>query len=416
MGPHAGRQRRGPAPAGQLILPGFSTRAIHRAAAPEVIQTPSAVPLYQTSTWRFGTLEEFAEVIGGRREGHVYGRGYGNPTVEAFETVLADLEGTEAAFGFDSGMAAIHAVATTLARSGDRVVASRALYGGTYSLFCEVLPRYGVEVTLVDVTDLDAVAAALPGARLLYVETIDNPLVGVADLSRLAALCADAGVPSVIDNTFASPYLCNPAAFGFDYVVHSATKYIGGHSDLLGGVVCCSAADRAAIRATAIEVGGAMQPFEAWLCIRGLATLALRMERHCTSAEAVAAALAASAAVATTHYPGLTRDPSHDRARRHLRGGGGMVAAQMAGGYDGARRFCDALRLAWIAASLGGAHTLVAHPASTTHRQIDPAARAAQGISDGLVRLSVGLEDTDDIVADVNRALEAAGEAPGGHP
>lgn len=394
-------------------MPGFSTRAIHGAAAPEVSQTPSAVPLYQTSTWRFETLEEFSEVIGGRRPGHVYGRGYGNPTVEAFETVLADLEGTEAAFGFDSGMAAIHAVATTLARTGDRVVASRGLYGGTYSLFHEVLPRYGVEVTLVDATDLDAVAAALPGARMLYVETIDNPLVGVADLSALAALGADAGVASVIDNTFASPYLCNPAAFGFDYVVHSATKYIGGHSDLLGGAVCCSAANRAAIRATAIEVGGAIQPFEAWLCIRGLATLALRMERHCASAEAVAATLDASPVVATTHYPGLADDPSHERARRHLRRFGGMVAAQMAGGYDAARRFCDALQLAWIAASLGGAHTLVAHPASTTHRQLDPAARAAQGISDGLVRLSLGLEDADDVVADVSRALEAVAAAPG---
>ena len=388
---------------------GFATRAIHGAARPVVAQTPSAVPLYQTSTWRFETLEDFAEVIAGRRDGHVYGRGYGNPTVEAFEAVVADLEGTEAAFAFASGMAAIHGVVTSLARAGDRVVASRGLYGGTWSLFSEVLPRYGVEVALVDATDLDAVAAALPGARLAYVETIDNPLVGVADLGALGRLCAEAGVASVVDNTFASPYLCNPAAHGFDYVVHSATKYIGGHSDLIGGVVCCSAADRAAVRATAIEVGGAMQPFEAWLCLRGLATLALRMERHCSSAEAVAAVLDASPAVRTTYYPGLAQHPSHGAARAHLRRFGGMVAAEMAGGYEAARRFCDALQLAWIAASLGGAHTLAAHPASTTHRQLDRAARAAQGISDGLVRLSVGLEDGADIVADVSTALEAAG-------
>lgn len=397
-------------PAGERA--GFATRAIHHAARPGVAQTPSAVPLYQTSTWRFETLEEFADVIANRREGHVYGRGYGNPTVEAFEAVVADLEGTEAAFAFDSGMAAIHGVATTLARAGDRVVASRSLYGGTYSLFTEVLPRYGVAVDLVDAVDLDAVAAALPGARMLYVETIDNPLVGVADLGALGRLCAEAGVAAVVDNTFASPYLCNPAAHGFDYVVHSATKYIGGHSDLIGGVVCSSADNRAAVRATAIEVGGAMAPFEAWLCLRGLATLALRMERHCTSAEAVAATLDAAPAVETTYYPGLVHHPSHGTARRHLRRFGGMVAAEMAGGYDAARRFCDALRLVWIAASLGGAHTLAAHPASTTHRQVDPAARAAQGISDGLVRLSVGLEDSADIVADISTALAAAGVRP----
>lgn len=390
---------------------GFSTRAIHGAAAPPVTQVPSAVPLYQTSTWRFESLEAFTEVIAGQRAGNVYGRGYGNPTVDAFEAVIADLEGTEAAFAFDSGMAAIHAVTTTLARAGDRVVASRSLYGGTYSLFRDVLPRYGIAVTFVDAGDLDAVAAALPGAALFYVETIDNPLVSVADLGALAGMCADAGAAAVIDNTFASPYLCNPAAFGFDYVVHSATKYIGGHSDLIGGVVCCSAAAREGVRATAIDVGGAMQPLEAWLGVRGLATLALRMERHCDSAEVVAATLHASPAVTVTYYPGLASHPSHASARRHLRRYGGMVAAELAGGYNAARRFCDTLELAWIAASLGGPHTLVAHPASTTHRQVDPATRSAGGISDGLVRISVGLEDSDDIVADVSKALEVADAA-----
>lgn len=387
--------------------PGFATRAIHGAVAPPVHQVPSSVPLYQTSTWRFDTLDDFAEVIAARRPGHVYGRGYGNPTVEAFETVLADLEGTAAALAFDSGMAAIHAVATTLARSGERVVSSRALYGGTYSLFHEVLPRYGIEVTFVDPLDPAAVAAAVPGARMFYVETIDNPLMSVADLGTLGPLCAEAGVPSVVDNTFASPYLCTPSAFGFDYVVHSATKYIGGHSDLLGGAVCCSAERREALRATALEVGGAMQPFEAWLALRGLATLALRMERHCATAARVAEVLAASPLIGATHYPGLASDPSHETARRQLRGYGGMVSAELWGGLDAARLFCNSLELGWIAASLGGAHTLVAHPASTTHRQVDPGARQAQGLSDGLVRISVGLEDPEDVVADVEAALAA---------
>jgi cystathionine beta-lyase/cystathionine gamma-synthase len=388
--------------------PGFSTRAIHGAAAPPVAQQPSSVPLYQTSTWRFETLDDFAEVISDQRSGYVYGRGYGNPTVGALEAAVAGLEETEAAFAFDSGMAAIHAVSVALARSGDRIVVSRRLYGGTYSLFRHVLPRYGIEVALVDVFDLEAVAAALPGARLFYVETIDNPLVSVADLDALGRLCAEAGVPAAVDNTLASPYLCTPARFGFDYVLHSATKYLGGHSDLVGGVLCCSADARATLRQVALDVGGAMQPFEAWLCLRGLATLALRMERHCATAAEVAALLQSSAATATVYYPGLPTHPSHGLARRQLRGAGGLLSFELTGGFDAARRFCRALRLAWIAASLGGAHTLVAHPASTTHRQLSEEARLAQGLTDGLVRMSVGLEDPDDIMVDIERGLSAA--------
>jgi methionine-gamma-lyase len=385
---------------------GFTTRAVHSARLPEVHQVPSSIPLYQTSTWTFESLDDFGDVIAGRKAGHVYGRGYGNPTVEAFESVMADLEGTEAAYAFDSGMAAIHGVATTLASAGDRVVASRALYGGTYGLFHEVLPRYGIEVVLVDALDPDAVARALPGAALFYVETIDNPLLSVPDLARLSALCARAGVPAVVDNTFASPYLCQPSGLGFDYVVHSATKYIGGHSDLIGGVVCCSSAGRAAIRQTSLEVGGAMQPLEAWLCIRGLSTLALRMERHCSTAQRLAEVLDASREVSTTYYPGLASHSSHGTASRQLRSFGGMVSVELRG-LDAARHFCQALRLVRLGASLGGTHTLVAHPASTTHRQVDPTARAAQGLADGLVRISVGLEDVDDLLADVDRALHA---------
>lgn len=391
------------------LYSGFTTRAIHSARLPEVRQVPSSVPLFQTSTWTFESLDDFGDVIAGRQAGHVYGRGYGNPTVEAFESVMADLEGTESAYGFDSGMAAIHAVATTLAASGDRVVASRALYGGTHGLFHEVLPRYGIQVELVDALDHDEVARSLPGAAMFYVETIDNPLLSVPDLAGLAGLCGEAGVPSVVDNTFASPYLCQPARLGFDYVVHSATKYIGGHSDLIAGAVCCSAAKRAALRQTALELGGAMQPFEAWLCIRGLSTLALRMDRHCGTAHSLAETLGTSPAVATRYYPGLSTHRSHATAARQLRSFGGMISVELKGGMDAARRFCAALRLARIGASLGGTHTLVAHPASTTHRQVEPSARAALGLADGLVRISVGLEDANDLTADFEGALNVLG-------
>jgi methionine-gamma-lyase len=387
---------------------GFATRVVHGARTPPVGQDPASVPIYQTSTWRFETSEDYAETISFRRPGFTYTRGYGNPTLEALESVMADLEGTEAAVTFASGMAAIHAVVTTLAGSGDRIVTSPELYGGAYSLFTRVLPRYGIEVVFADPHDPDSVAKALPGAALFYVETIANPVVTVADLPSLAERCRAAGVPSVVDNTFASPYLCTPAAMGCDYVLHSATKYIGGHADLIGGVVCGAAEARNALRDTAIDVGGTMQPLEAWLCLRGLVTLPLRMERHCATAQLLAEFLEGHPKVERVHYPGLTSHPHHEVAARELRGFGGMVAFEVAGGVEAGMRFCDALEVAWIATSLGGPHTLVGHAASTTHRQLDPEARRAAGIADGLIRVSVGLEDADDIVDDFERALEKA--------
>jgi methionine-gamma-lyase len=388
---------------------GFSTRAVHSPKAPEVDQQPSSVPIYQTSTWRFDTSEQYADVISFRRPGYVYGRGYGNPTVEAFEHAMAELEGTESAYAFASGMAAIHAVVTTLARSGDRIVASPELYGGAYSLFRSVLPRYGIDVTYVSPHDLGAVEEALPGAELFYVETVANPNVTVADLEALAALCKEFGVTAVVDNTFASPFLCNPVELGFDVVLHSATKYIGGHHDIVGGVACGTEGFRNSLRATSLDVGGAMQPFDAWLAVRGLATLSLRIQRHSSNALALADFLEDHAKVERVHYPGLASHPHHDVAVRELGDSfGGMLAFEVEGGVDPAVRFCDALELAWVATSLGGIKTLVGHAASTTHRQMDPDARRAAGIGDGLIRVSVGLEDPEDILEDFGRALEKA--------
>ncbi len=387
--------------------PGFATRAIHGARTPPIDQDTPSVPIFQTSTFRFETAEEYAETIAFRRPGYTYTRGYGNPTLLAFETLMADLEDTEAAFSFASGMAAIHTVVTTAAAAGDRVVASAELYGGSYSLFRTVVPRYGIEVTFVDPHDVEAVAAALPGASLFYCETIANPNVTVADLAALGSACADAGVPAAVDNTFASPFLCNPGRLGFSFVLHSATKYIGGHNDLIGGVVCCSTEDVARLRSTVIETGGTMAPLEAWLCLRGLATLELRMRRHSESAAAVAAFLEQHPKVERAYYPGLASHPQHAVARELLpRGAGGMMAFEVEGGVEAGQRFCDALQLAWVASSLGGAHTLVGHAASTTHRQLDADARRAARIADGLIRVSVGLEDPGDIVEDFERALD----------
>lgn len=387
---------------------GFATRAVHGARTPPVEQRPTSVPIYQTSTWGFDTSEEFADVISFRRPGFIYSRGFGNPTVAAFQSLMADLEGTQSAYAFASGMAAIHGVISTLAGAGDRVVASSELYGGTFSLFRNLLPRYGISVDFVSPHDADAVAASLPGAAAFFVETVANPVVTVADLEALASLATAAGVASVVDNTFASPYLCNPASFGFDFVIHSTTKYVGGHSDLIGGVACTSEKGMERLREFAIDTGGSMQPLEAWLCIRGLATLPLRVERHCKSAQALAEFLEGHEGVERVHYPGLPSHPQHEVARRILRGFGGMLAVEVKGGVEAGARVADALELAWVGGSLGGQITLVAHPASTTHRQLDPEARQAAGIADGMLRVSVGLEDPEDLIADFAQALEKA--------
>jgi cystathionine beta-lyase/cystathionine gamma-synthase len=386
----------------------FQTRAVHPHRPPIPEQPSSSVPIYQSSTFRFETNEEFARAIRFDGPGYVYSRGYGNPTVDAFQSAIADLEDTESAMGFASGMAAISALFLTVARSGSRIVAGTALYGGTVSMLRNILPRFGVEAMFVDPTDLDQVRDALPGADLFYCETIVNPTTTVPDLAALATLCRDAGVLSAVDNTFASPYLCNPVTLGFDVVLHSATKYLGGHADLIGGVACTNEGLFRRLRETVIDLGGTMQPLEAWLCLRGLATLSLRMEHHCASAGRLAEALGAHPSVERVHYPGLASHPQHEVANRQLRGFGGTLAFEVVGGLEAGGRVAEALELGWIAGSLGSVMTLVSHPASTTHRQVDTEARRRGGIGDGMLRVAVGLEDPDDLIEDFSRALEKA--------
>lgn len=386
----------------------FQTRTVHprRPALPE--QSSSSVPIFQSSTFRFETNEEFARAIRFDGPGYVYSRGYGNPTVDAFQSAMADLEDAESAIGFASGMAAISSLLLTVASAGSRIVAGSALYGGTVSMLRHVLPRFGIETTFVDPTDVDQVRDALPGADLFYCETIVNPTTTVPDLAVLAELCRDAGVLSAVDNTFASPYLCTPISLGFDVVLHSATKYIGGHADLIGGVACTNEALFRRLRATVVDLGGSMQPLEAWLCLRGLSTLGLRLDQHCASAGRLAQALDVHPAVDRVHYPGLVSHPQHEVAARQLRGFGGTLAFEVAGGLDAGSRVAEALELGWIGGSLGSVMTLVAHPASTTHRQVDPDARRSAGIADGLLRVAVGLEDADDLIEDFTRALDEA--------
>jgi cystathionine beta-lyase/cystathionine gamma-synthase len=388
---------------------GFTTRAVHGVRGDLPAERPLAMPIWQTSAFSFDDAEHYAHTLRQPREGFVYTR-YENPTTAALEATVAGLEGAAQGMATASGMGAISAVLLSLAGAGDHLVAQRALYGGTYSLLTTIAARLGVEVSLVDTADLGQVAAAIrPATRALYAETIANPTMTVADLPALAKLAAAHDLPLVVDNTVASPYLCRPISHGATVVVHSATKYLSGHNDVIGGLALFAEADlhRRAWH-TMIDLGASPDPFAAWLVLRGVKTLALRMERHTANAAAVAALLAGHEKVTRVYWPGLPDHPSHEVAGRVLDGYGGFLAFDLAGGRAAGRRFTEATRLALLAPSLGGAETLVSHPASTTHRQLDAAALAAAGIGEGMVRVSVGLEDADDLIEDFTNALEVA--------
>ena len=332
---------------------------------------------------------------------------WANPTIDAFEAAVAGLEGMHVAEAFSSGMAAISTIFLALCSQGDRVVAAKQLYGGAYSLLSQRLTRYGITAEFFDVDDLTGIADALPGAKALFCETIGNPVVKVAQLDRIGEIARDAGVPLVVDNTFASPVLCRPVEHGASLVVHSATKFIGGHHDLMGGVVCGDAEMLEPIRALTQELGPTMSPFNAWLCLRGLATIHLRVERSSASALRVARALEERDDVDLVAYPALASSPDHDLSERLLGGrGGGTLGFDVAGGRERAARFQEELELVLPAASLGGTHSLIVHAASVTHTQLSAEELSAVGISEGFCRLSIGLEDADDLVADLTGALD----------
>ncbi len=392
---------------------GQATRAVHAPVAPALDQQPLGLPVHRTAAFRFQTAQEYADLLAGTRQGYSYSR-VDNPTADAFAAAVADLEGVGldtpvTAQPFTSGMAAISTVLMTLTGAGTHVVAPREVYGGTYGLLVSVLARFGVTTSFVDTTDLDAVRAAItPQTRVLWGETIANPTMTVADLPGLASVAREAGIAFVVDSTFASPAVCRPLEHGADLVVHSATKYLGGHSDATGGVVVGEPGLLARVRKDRIDLGGALAPDEAFLLHRGLSTLPLRMERHSASALAVAIGLAEHPAVASVDYPGLPEHRSHGLAGKLFDQGrfGGMLTVTPRGGRAAGMALCDALRLVTIATSLAGTHSKVSHVASTTHRQLDDEALRAAGIDAAAVRLSVGLEDPADLLEDLRKALD----------
>lgn len=390
-----------------------ATRAVHTPVPPPLAQEPLGLPVYRTAAFRFDSAQQYADLLAGELPGYSYSR-VDNPTADAFAAAVAALEGAGlelpvVAQPFASGMAAISTTLLALTGAGAHVVAPREVYGGTFALLSTVLARFGVVTTFVDSTDLAAVRAALrPETTVLWAETIANPTMTVADLPGLAAIAREAGVVLAVDSTFASPAVCRPLALGADLVVHSATKYLGGHSDATGGVVAGAPELLHRIRHDRIDLGGCLAPDEAFLLHRGLATLPLRVQRHSASALEIAEALREHPAVAHVAYPGLPEHPSHALAAAQFEAGrfGGMLTVTLHGGRAQGMALCDALRLVAIATSLAGTHSKVSHIASTTHRQLDERALRAAGIAPSAVRLSVGLEDPADLLADLRQALD----------
>jgi cystathionine beta-lyase/cystathionine gamma-synthase len=391
---------------------GFSTRALRAALRGiPLAQRPNSVPIYQAATFSAQDSDELAAILTDEQAGFAYSR-IDNPTSAAMAAAVAELEGAQAGQAFASGMGAIHATLISLVGAGDHVVASGALYGSTRNLLSGVLARLGVETSFVDARDPATVERAIrPATKVLYLETIANPTITVVDLEALAAVGHRHALTVVVDNTFASPYLCQPLALGADLVIHSGTKYLGGHGDVIAGVTVGDARRIRAIRDVQIDTGGTLAPFSAWLVLRGIETLGIRMERHCANGLGLARSLEGRGGVSRVLYPGLPSHPDAEVAARELRAGGGMLAFELEGGRTAGRAFLDALSIGERTASLGAVFTMAVHPPSTTHRQLDAAALAEAGIDEGLIRVSVGIEDLDDLARAFGSALEVASEA-----
>jgi cystathionine gamma-synthase len=420
VGPLVSGERR-PVPAGNSLAgmsdeqggtpareDGFSTRAIHAGQEPDASTGAVITPIYQVSTYK-------QDGIGGFRGGYEYSRS-ANPTRTALEECYAALEGGARGFAFASGLAGQDTVLRALLRPGDHVVVPSDAYGGTYRLFNKVLAPWGVDHTIARIADVESVQAAIrPGrTRVVWVETPTNPLLGIADIAALAEVAHEAGALLVVDNTFASPYLQQPLALGADVVTHSTTKYSGGHSDVVGGMVVVGtdlgvpgyedAAERIAFHQN--SMGAVAGPFDSWLVLRGLKTLAVRMEKHSDNAEEVAQFLLGHPAVSAVHYPGLESHPGHEVARRQMRRFGGMISFQLRAGEDVAVKVCAETQLWTLGESLGGVESLIEHPARMTHASV---AGTELEVPADLIRLSVGIEDAEDLVADLRQALDRLG-------
>ncbi|MEI5639047.1 MULTISPECIES: trans-sulfuration enzyme family protein [unclassified Pseudoalteromonas] len=364
-------------------------------------------PLYQTSTFHFKDAAQGAARFAGEEGGYIYTR-LGNPTTRELEEKVAQLEGMEDAAATATGMGAVSAAVLSFLQQGDHLIASSALYGCSFALFAHMLPKFGIEVTFVDLTDEQALQQAVQSnTKMLFAETPINPNMTVLDLAMLGAVAKKHSLLFVVDNTFMTPLLQKPVNYGADLIVHSATKYLNGHGDVVAGLVCGSSEHIETIKLTVLkDIGATISPHDAWLINRGLKTLALRVQRHCQNAQAVAEFLQAHPKVNQVYYPGLPSHPGYKFLGEQMKGAGGVIAFELDGNLEQGERFINSTELCTLAVSLGDPETLIQHPASMTHSPYTPEERLAAGISDGLIRISVGLEDVDDIIEDLKQAFD----------
>lgn len=385
----------------------FATRTVHAGEGPDKETGALRVPIFQSSTFVFENAEQGAARFAGEEQGYIYTR-LGNPTTNALEKKMASLECCDDAIAVGSGMAAVSGAVLALLQAGDHLIASDTLYGCTHALFDHMLPKWGIEVDFVDMTNLDNVKNVIKdNTKVIYTETPANPTLALVDLEELAAIAKEHDIKTVVDNTFMSPYLQSPLAMGHTLVIHSATKYINGHGDVVAGIICGPQDLISEIRMTTIkDIGGIIGPFDAFLLLRGLKTLAIRMDRINENAMKVAEFLENHPAIDKVYYPGLPSHPQHELAKKQQRGFGGVMAFELKGGLEAGKKLMNSVELAMLAVSLGDVDTLIQHPASMTHSVVPREDRLAAGITDGLVRISVGIEAVEDIIADLKQGLD----------
>jgi methionine-gamma-lyase len=385
----------------------FATKCVHAAEKPDPVFGAHTTPIYQTSTFIFENTRQGAARFAGEESGYIYTRIPPNtPTHAVLAEKYAVLEGGEAGQTFASGMAAITAVGLTALKQGDHLISTDVVYGCTYSLFSEILPKFGINVSFVNTSEIEDVKRAFrPETKIVFIETPANPTLTICDISQIASLARANEALCVVDNTFATPYFQRPLELGADVSLSSCTKYIGGHADLLGGIVTGSRDFVERMASVIGYTGGIMGTHDAWLCIRGLKTLHIRMERHSENALKVAEFLKSRPEIKWVRYPGLPDHPQYELARKQMSGYSGMLSFELRGGIEAGRKLMDSIRLCSLAVSLGATDTLIQHPASMTHACVPLDVRKSVGITDGLVRLSVGIEDSEDIIADLEQAL-----------
>jgi len=389
----------------------FETKCVH-SGIDEYEFGPVVPPIYQTSTFKFKSAQHGASLFAGEEKGYIYTRML-NPTIQAMEDAIAELEGGYKGLGCGSGMAAVHTVFASLTQAGDHIVCSSAVYGPTTTLLNTIMKKYEVETTFVDTSNLDEVKKAVrPNTKVIYVETPGNPTLCISDLAKISKIAHQHKAQVVVDNTFMSPALQNPIALGADIVLHSLTKFLNGHADVVGGIIVVKDEETYQhFRKTLNQLGGVIDPFNSFLVHRGLKTLAIRMERHCENAQKIAEWLERHPLVKSIRYPGLKSHPHYELGLKQHKGHGGMITIELAGGLEAGKLMMNSVKLFQLAVSLGGVESLIEHPASMTHASMGKEARLVGGITDGLVRISVGIENVNDLIEDLDSALHEVEKA-----